>query len=103
MDNLFEVSQTGITSATGTVTLDAKRSTWYNQLVISRGNATTGTLTLKYTVNGTTFTLKDAEGDAITLSLATQPDPVKFEGLIDTLVIEQADNNGTFSALLVGI
>ena len=103
MANLFEASRNGITSSTGTVTLDTKRSTWFNQIVVNKGTATTGTLTLKYTLGGVTSNIVDSEGDNVTLSLSSQPSPVKFEGLADSIVIEQSENNGTFSVLFVGI
>lgn len=102
MTNLFEDSLTGVTSADGTVSLNAKRSAWHNQLIVSRGTATAGTLTIKYTLGGKTFNLKDQYGNNITMALTADPEPIRFDGMVDTVVIEQAGNNGTFDALLIG-
>lgn len=99
---LYEKLESGITSAAGTVMLEANQSCWHNQLIISRGTATAGTLTIKYKVGGKTFSLKDQYGEAITMALTADPDPIRFDGLIDAVIIEQSGNNGTFNALLLG-
>lgn len=99
---LYEKLESGIVSGTGTVTLEANQSCWHNQLIISRGTATAGTLTIKYKVGGKTFSLKDQYGTAITMDLTADPDPIRFDGLIDAVIIEQSGNNGTFNALLLG-
>lgn len=99
---LYEKVQTGIVTGTGTVTLEANQSCWHNQLIVSRGTATAGTLTIKYKTGGKIFALKDQYGAAITMALTADPEPIRFDGLIDAVIIEQSGNNGTFDALLLG-
>lgn len=102
MSYLYEKKLEGQTSADGTITLEANQSCWHNQLIVSRGTATAGTLTIKYKTGGKTFALKDQYGAAITMALTADPDPIRFDGLIDAVVIEQSGNDGTFNALLLG-
>ncbi len=99
---LYENAQTAIVTGTGTVTLEANQSCWHNQLIISRGTATAGTLTIKYKVGGKVFAMKDQYGVAVTMALTADPEPIRFDGLIDAVIIEQSGNNGTFDALLLG-
>lgn len=91
-----------VVSGDGTKTLVAGRQCWKNQLVVTRGTATAGTLTIKYTIASKTLSLKDAAAAAITVDLAADPDPVVFEGLVDAVVVEQTGVNGTFNLLLLG-
>lgn len=99
---LYEKLEEDIVSGDGTIILEANQSCWHNQLIVSRGTATAGTLTIKYKVGGKTFALKDQYGVAITMALTADPEPIRFDGLIDAVVIEQSGNNGTFNALLLG-
>lgn len=91
-----------VVSGDGTKTLNAGRTCWRNQLVVTRGTATAGTLSIKYTIMGKTLVLKDDADAAITVDLASDPDPIIFDGLVDSVVVEQTGVNGTFSLLLVG-
>ena len=103
MSYLYEKSLTGQTSASGTITLEGDQACWHNQLIVSCGTATAGTLTIKYKIGGKTFSMKDQYGTAITMSLVgASPDPIRFDGMIDAVVIEQTGVNGTFDLLLIG-
>lgn len=102
MTYLYEKSQTGIVSGDNTVTLVVKRDCWHNQLIIARGTATAGTLTIKYSLGGKIFNLKDQFGVNVTMDLSADPSPIMFDGMIDAVVIEQTGNNGTFDALYIG-
>jgi len=102
MSYLYEKREAGIVSGTDTVILEADQACWHNQLIISRGTATAGTLTISYKLGGKTFTMKDQYGVAVTMSLTADPEPIRFDGMIDAVIIAQSGNNGTFDALLIG-
>ena len=102
MSYLYEKREAGIVSGTGTVTLEADQACWHNQLIISRGTATAGTLTISYKLGGKTFAMKDQYGVAVTMALTADPEPIRFDGMIDAVIIAQSENNGTFAALLIG-
>lgn len=102
MSYLYEKSRTGVVSGDGTILLEADQACWHNQLIISRGTATAGTLTISYKLGGKTFAMKDQYGTAITMSLASDPEPIRFDGMVDAVIIAQSGSNGTFNALLIG-
>lgn len=102
MSYLYEKKLEAQTSASGTITLEADQACWHNQLIISRGTATAGTLTISYKLGGKTFAMKDQYGVAVTMSLTADPEPIRFDGMIDAVIIAQSGNNGTFDALLIG-
>lgn len=102
MSYLYEKKLEAQTSTSGTITLEADQACWHNQFIVSRGTASAGTLTIKYKLGGKIFAMKDPYGSAITMSLASDPEPIRFDGMVDAVVIEQSGVNGTFSVQLIG-
>ena len=102
MSYLYEKQRLGIVQADSPVTLESDQACWHNQLIISRGTATAGTLTISYKLGGKTFALKDQYAVAVTMSLTEDPEPIRFDGMVDAIIITQSGNNGTFDALLIG-
>ena len=102
MSYLYEKQLTGLVQADSPVTLEADQACWHNQFIISRGTATAGTLTISYKLGGKTFAMKDQYGVAVTMALTANPEPIRFDGMIDAVIIAQSGNNGTFDALLIG-
>ena len=83
---------------------EADQGCWHNVLAVARGTATAGTLTISYKLAGKTFALKDQYGTQVTMSLASDPDPIRFDGMVDAIVIAHTGINagGTFTATLLG-
>lgn len=102
MSYLYEKKLEAQTSASGTITLESDQACWHNQFIVSRGTATDGTLTIKYKLGGKIFAMKDQYDVAITMSLTTDPAPIRFDGMVDAVVIEQTGVNGTFDVQLIG-
>ncbi len=91
-------------TAAGSVplTYGTDSSPWHNQLAITRGTATAGTCTISYVVASVTHVLKDSNGVPLSISLATAPEPIQFDGLIDSIVVNYSGVNGSFKVSLVG-
>lgn len=104
MTYAFDNTKTYSSATSSPITHESDQGCWHNVLAVARGTATQGTLTFSFKLAGKTYPLKDQYGTQVTMSLAFEPDPIRFDGMVDAIIIAHTGINtgGTFTVALLG-